>query len=98
MVRRDGKLAWRAVTTAAGIATGVVSKQALRAVWRRATGSAPPETPEHPDTALPAALVWALLLGAVGGVVKVCVTRRAAVSWRGVTGALPPGMKATAAG
>jgi hypothetical protein len=37
-----------------------------------------------------------MLTGAVGGVVKLLLTRKAAAGWRSATGALPPGLAPSA--
>jgi hypothetical protein len=96
MAKQDVKLAWKAVSTVAGLLAGLVTKKAVGAVWLRVTGNAPPDPPENPDVALPGALLWAVAAGAAAAVVKVCLTRQAAISWRGVTGALPPGLDSPA--
>ena len=96
MAKQDVKLAWKAVSTLAGVIAGLVTKKAVGAVWLRVTGNAPPDPPENPDIALPGALLWAVAAGAAAAVVKVCLTRQAATSWRGVTGALPPGLDSPA--
>jgi hypothetical protein len=92
MAKQDSKLAWKAISTVAGIVAGMVTKKAVGAAWRQVTGNAPPDPPENPDLALSGALLWAMAAGAAAAVVKVCLTRQAAVSWRGRTGALPPGL------
>jgi hypothetical protein len=92
MAAKDSQLAWRVVAMGAGLATAAVTKKALGSAWKKATGSPPPGSPEHPEVALTTALAWSLLTGAVIGVVRMCVTRQAAVTWRGLTGDLPPGL------
>jgi len=89
---KDSKLAWKAISTVVGIIAGMAAKKAVGAAWQRTTGNAPPVSAEHPDLALPAALTWAMAVGAVAAVVKACLTRQAASRWRGLTGALPPGL------
>ncbi|HEX3826650.1 MAG TPA: DUF4235 domain-containing protein [Sporichthyaceae bacterium] len=92
MAKQDTKLAWKAVTTVAGVVAGLVTKKAVGAGWLRVSGNPPPDPPENPDIALPGALLWAVAAGAAAAVVKVCLTRGAAMSWRGLTGTLPPGL------
>jgi uncharacterized protein DUF4235 len=98
MAPRQRTLAWKALTTVAGLAAGMATKKMLGATWTRVTGLAPPDPPEHPDNALPVALTWAVLTGAAAAVAKVCLTRRAAASWRQRLGALPPGLAPADAG
>ena len=93
MATREPKLAWKAITAVAGIAAGMATKKLLGTAWTRVTGLAPPDPPEHPDDALPVALTWAVLTGAAAAVAKVCLTRRAAVSWRSRIGALRRGLR-----
>jgi hypothetical protein len=92
MATQEHQLAWKAVTTVTGLAAVMATKKLLGATWTRVTGLAPPDPPEHPDNALSPALAWAVLAGAVAAVAKVFLTRRAAMFWRGRTGALPPGL------
>ena len=92
MATQEHHLAWKALTTAAGLAAALATKKLLGTAWTRVTGLAPPDPPEHPDNALPPALAWAVLAGATAAVAKVFLTRRAAMCWRGRTGALPPGL------
>lgn len=93
MSGRSSHLAWRVVATGAAVGGAAVTKKAMGTAWRAATGNEPPANPENPDTTWPEALVWALITGAAVGVVRLLVTRRAASSWRGLTGALPPGLE-----
>jgi hypothetical protein len=92
MAAKNNHMAWRVVAVGAGLATAAVTKKALGSAWLRTTGSPPPASPEHPEVGLATAVAWSLLTGAVIGVVKMCVTRQAAITWRGVTGELPPGL------
>jgi Protein of unknown function (DUF4235) len=92
MAAKNNQVAWRVVALGAGFATAAVTRKALGSAWQRATGSPPPSSPEHPELPLATAVAWSLLTGAVIGVVKMCVTRQAAVTWRGLTGELPPGL------
>jgi malic enzyme len=89
---QQNTLAWKALTTTAGLAAALVTKKLLGAAWKQVTGLAPPDPPEHPDNALPHALAWSVLAGAAAAVAKVCLTRQAAMCWRGRTGELPPGL------
>jgi hypothetical protein len=94
MAAKNNQLAWRAVAMGAGLVTAAVTKKALGSAWQRTTGSPPPGSPEHPEVGLATAVAWSLLAGAVIGVAKTFVARQAVLTWRGVTGELPPGLAA----
>jgi Protein of unknown function (DUF4235) len=94
MAAKNNQLAWRVMAAGAGLATAAVTKKALGSAWKKATGAPPPGSPEHPEVRLATAVAWSLLTGAVIGVVRMFVTRQAAVTWRGLTGELPPGLTA----
>ncbi len=91
----NNNVAWKLLATGGALAGTLVTKKAVGAAWRAATGSEPPAHPENPDTTWSQALVWAMLNGAVAGATKLLITRKAAASWRSATGALPPGVVAT---
>ncbi len=66
-----GKRNWKLMGSAAALAGGFVTAKALEAVWRTATGHAPPNKPENPDLAAREAIAWAGLSGMAIGVAKV---------------------------
>ncbi|WP_344606752.1 DUF4235 domain-containing protein [Sporichthya brevicatena] len=88
----SNNVAWKAVATGGAVAATFVTRKAVAGVWKAATGGAPPEHPENPDTTWAQALAWAMLTGAVAGAVRLLITRKAASSWRAATGQLPPGL------
>jgi hypothetical protein len=92
MAAKNSQVAWRVLAMGAGLATAALTKKAMGAVWQRAIGSPPPGSPEHPEVGFATAVAWSLLTGAAIGVARMCVTRQAVVTWRGVTGELPPGL------
>lgn len=88
---RDG-LAWKLVAAGAAMAATALARKATEAAWRRAARREPPTSPKHPDSKWAEALAFAALTGAVAGAAKLVATRKAAASWRSVTGVLPPGL------
>lgn len=87
-----GRRLWKVLGQTCASLAGLVAVKGLRAVWKTATGHAPPGRPEHPDLGTSEAIVWAALSGMAMGVAKMYATRRAAIYWVKTTGSLPPGM------
>jgi uncharacterized protein DUF4235 len=87
-----GKRAWKLISTAIPLASGIATTKALDATWRTATGRKPPTKPENPAITHREALLWAALSGMALGVAKTYVTRRAAIYWVRSFGRVPPGM------
>jgi hypothetical protein len=91
-VAEGNNVAWKVIATGGAFAATFVTRKVVGSVWKAATGGDPPEHPENPDTTWTQAIAWVMVTGAVGGVVKLLVTRKAAAGWRSATGALPPGV------
>ncbi len=85
-------MAWKVIAAGGALVGTVLTRKVIGGVWKATTGGDPPEHPENPDTTWTQALAWAMLTGAVAGVMRLVITRQAATSWRTATGALPPGI------
>ena len=89
---KDCSTTWKVVAAGAGVLAAVAGRKATEVAWRAATGRKPPVSPKHPDSTWPEALAFAMVSGALVGAAKLVVTRKAAASWRSMTGVLPPGL------
>jgi hypothetical protein len=87
-----GKRAWKLISTAVPLMSGIAVTKALDATWKTATGRKPPTKPENPAITHREALLWAALSGMALGVARTYVTRRAAIYWLRSFGRVPPGM------
>ncbi len=84
-----GPWAWRIIGTASALLAAEVAQRGLTAAWRFATGEDPPTVPEDQETSWSEAVTWALLSGAVMGVARLVVARRAAHYYIRSVGELP---------
>lgn len=91
---KSEKLAWKALSTGAGIAGSLATKQVMKAIWPVSGpgGSEPPLNPADRRIAWPAALQWALAAGVGAGLARLVGQRMAAAGWEAATGSPPPGI------
>lgn len=64
--------------TAASLGGVALSHKVLGSAWQRVTGNPPPAKNPDPDEAWTAIIIWALVTGLVGTVIKVAVSRKVA--------------------
>ena len=88
-----GALAWKIIGTASAVFAAAAAHKGLAAAWKLVTGDDPPTIPEDPETSFREALAWAVLSGAVIGVVRLAATRRAAHYYMRSTGELPKALQ-----
>lgn len=81
---------WKLLGTGSAVLSGIITKKVLTTGWKAVTGHEPPANPEHPDTTWGEALAWAVVSGALVGVVRMLTARKAAAYYRNSTGHLPP--------
>jgi Protein of unknown function (DUF4235) len=93
----DQDKVWNAVATGAAVSAVAASKPAIAQVWRMAFGSEPPGNPAHPDVSWREAILWAVLAGALIGLVRLLAQRGAAGVWHRVTGHYPEALANTRA-
>jgi uncharacterized protein DUF4235 len=91
----DEDKVWNAVASGAAIGAVAASKPVLERSWRAVFRSDPPGNPAHRDVAWRDALLWALLTGALVGVIRLVAQRAAAGAWYRVTGDYPEALAVT---
>ena len=91
----DEDKVWNAVASGAAIGAVAASKPALERSWRLIFRSDPPGNPAHHDVAWRDAVLWALLTGALVGVIRLVAQRAAAGAWYRVTGDYPEALAVT---
>ncbi len=82
---------------AAGAAVGAVSasRPLIEQGWRLAFRSEPPGNPAHQDVAWRDAILWAVITGALVGLIRLVAQRLAAGAWQRLTGRYPESLAAT---
>lgn len=88
------ELEWKVVSTASGLAVGLVVRRLLNWTWAKLSPSdhEPPLDPTDQRIGWPEALVWAAAAGAGVGVARLVSERLAATGWEMATGESPPGV------
>ncbi|MBM7051514.1 MULTISPECIES: DUF4235 domain-containing protein [unclassified Rothia (in: high G+C Gram-positive bacteria)] len=61
--------------TAASLGGVALSNKVLSATWKRITGNEPPESNSDPDERWRDIILWSLLTGLVGTIIKVSISR-----------------------
>ncbi|MDO4918219.1 DUF4235 domain-containing protein [Kocuria sp.] len=64
--------------TAASLGGVALSNKALSAVWKKVTGNEPPAKNPDEDEAWRDIIIWAMVTGVVGTVIKVAISRQVA--------------------
>ncbi|MBI2711001.1 MAG: DUF4235 domain-containing protein [Actinobacteria bacterium] len=85
----DEDKVWKVVSSASAIAAAAALKPLIERGWGKATGRRPPGNPAHPAVTWREALPWALVSGALVGVVRLVGQRGAAELWRRRRGTYP---------
>jgi len=89
----DGSKVWSVFSLVAVLGAAAVTKKALNASWKAATGKTPPANPADPDVDVKEAVAWATVSGALIGLARMAAARRAAGYYARSTGNLPPDLK-----
>ena len=66
------------VSTAASLGGVALANKVLAAGWKQITGNEPPVKNPDPDEAWRDIIIWSLISGLAGTVIKVAITRRLA--------------------
>ena len=66
------------VSTAASLGGVALANKVLAAGWKQITGNEPPAKNPDPDEAWRDIIIWSLISGLAGTVIKVAITRRLA--------------------
>jgi hypothetical protein len=91
----DEDKVWNGVASAAAIGAVTVTKPLIERGWRMAFRSEPPGNPAHQDVAWRDALLWAVITGALVGMIRLVAQRMAAGAWQKATGDYPKALAAT---
>jgi len=86
---------WNGVATAAAVGAVAATKPLLERGWRIAFRSEPPGNPAAEDVTWRDAILWALVTGAIVGVIRLVAQRLAAGAWQKATGSYPKALAAT---
>ncbi len=73
--------AWVAVTSLAVVGGAAAGRALLKGGWRATTGTEPPINPESEENTWMQSIAWALLTGAVVGLVRTLI-RKSATTFR----------------
>ena len=85
---------WKLVSTITGMLGGVLARKLIRATYRAVRKDTAPATPFDPTKAgfsWPDAILWAAAAGVGLAIATMMSARLAAMGWKAVTGAPPPG-------
>lgn len=77
---------YSALSTAAAIGAGIVTRSVLKRMWTSATGEEPPNNPADPSVGWSQALTWAAAAGVAVGVGRVVGRRLAAGAYEKASG------------
>jgi Protein of unknown function (DUF4235) len=91
----DEEKVWSVLVSAVAVAAVAASKPVLERGWRLTLGSEPPNNPAHQDVTWRHALLWALVTGAMVGVVRLLAQRLMAEAWHRATGHYPKALAST---
>ena len=93
---RSSALAWKAVSTLAGVAGAVATRKVTNAVWSSISSSSaePPLNPADRRVSWSEALQWAVAAGVGAGLGRLVSQRAASAGWESATGRPPPGVTA----
>lgn len=86
---------WNAVASGAAIGAVVASRPVVERSWRAIAGSDPPGNPAHEDVAWRDAIMWAVITGAIVGLLRLLAQRTAAGAWQKVRGEYPRALAET---
>lgn len=91
---RSQKLAWKVVSTGAGVLGAIVTRSALQKIWVGLSLSdrEPPLNPADRRIEWSAALQWAVAAGVGTSLTRLLSQRLAATGWEAATGEPPPGI------
>lgn len=86
---------WNGVASTAAVGAVVVSKPLVERAWRVVFRSEPPGNPAHQDVRWRDAVVWAVVTGALVGLIRLLAQRAAAGAWQKATGDYPKALAST---
>ena len=86
---------WNSVATGAAVGAVALTKPLIERAWRLTLRSEPPGNPAHQDVSWRDAILWALVTGALIGVIRLVAQRLAAGAWAKARGDYPNALAAT---
>lgn len=86
---------WNSVATGAAVGAVALTKPLIERAWRLTFRSEPPGNPAHQDVSWRDAILWALVTGALIGVIRLVAQRLAAGAWAKARGDYPKALAAT---
>lgn len=90
-----GGLVWKVLGFGSKVLGRTTTNKLANTIWRKATGRNPPLNPASPSTTWAEATAWAIITGALSGVVSMAATRQAAKYYRKSAGHLPKGLESS---
>ena len=91
----DEDKVWNAVASVVAVGAVTAAKPVITRAWQTATGAEPPGNPAHEDVTWRDAIMWAVITGAVVGLVRLVAQRSAAGAWAKSRGHYPPSLRST---
>ena len=91
----DEEQVWNGVASASAIGATIATKPVVERLWKAATRREAPGNPVHRDVTWGEALAWALVTGALVGVIRLLAQRLAAAAWNKATGDYPKALRTT---
>ena len=86
---------WKLTSVLAGLVGTQIGRRGLTSVWRAVKHDDPPLNPLSKETTWGEAIAFALISGAVYGLMRMLTQRMAAGVWTSQLGAPPPGLEKT---
>jgi hypothetical protein len=94
-VNIDEEQVWNGVASASAIGATLATKPLVERIWKLITRREAPGNPVHQDVTWGEALAWALLTGALVGVIRLLAQRAAVSAWNKATGDYPKALRTT---
>ena len=91
----DEEQVWNGVASGAAIGAVMATKPLVERVWKLVARREAPGNPAHQDVSWGEALAWALVTGALVGVIRLLAQRTAASAWARATGDYPEALRTT---
>ena len=95
LVNLDEEQIWNGLAGIAAVGAAAASKPVVERVWRLLTGREAPGDPAHQDVTWGEAIMWALLTGALLGLIRLLAQRAAASAWAKAKGEYPASLRTT---
>lgn len=91
----DEDQVWNGVASVAALGAVAATKPLVEKVWKGLSGKEAPGNPAHQDVSWGEAVMWALVTGALVGVIRLLAQRAAASAWAKARGDYPEALRTT---